>query len=90
MYAIRSYYENDIPAPYNPAIETLPETGEARSVIFTMEKLDQAKTAFETEFIRSRITSYNVCYTKLLRYPLQHPQQWPQTRLLRRTSFLLP
>lgn len=47
--------ENDIPAPYNPAMETLSETGEARTRIFTMEKLDQAKEAFEMEFIRFRV-----------------------------------
>ena len=47
--------KNDIPAPYNPEIETLPETGEEHSRIFTMEKLDQAKEAFEMEFIRFRV-----------------------------------
>ena len=47
--------KNDIPVPYNPEIETLPETGEERSRIFTMEKLDQAKDAFEMEFIRFRV-----------------------------------
>lgn len=47
--------KNDIPGPYNPGIETLPETGDALTRIFIMEKLDQAKAAFETEFIRSRV-----------------------------------
>lgn len=51
--------KNDIPAPYNPEIETFPETGEERNRIFTMEKLDQAKAAFETEFIRSRVNQMN-------------------------------
>jgi two-component system nitrogen regulation response regulator NtrX len=47
--------KNDIPGPYNPEIETLPETDEEHARFFTMEKLDQAKAAFEMEFIRFRV-----------------------------------
>ncbi|PIE63048.1 MAG: Fis family transcriptional regulator [Desulfobacter postgatei] len=51
--------KNDIPAPYNPDIKSLPEISEERNRIFTMEKLDQAKEAFEMEFIRSRVDQMN-------------------------------
>ena len=51
--------KKDIPAPYNPDIDTLPESGDAHTHIFSMKKLDQAKAAFETEFIRSRVAQMN-------------------------------
>ncbi len=51
--------KNDIPGPYNPEIETLPETDEGHTRLFTMEKLDQAKAAFEMEFIHSRVNRMN-------------------------------
>ncbi|HBT87843.1 sigma-54 dependent transcriptional regulator [Desulfobacter sp.] len=59
MVESESIGKNDIPAPYNPDIETFPETGEERNRIFTMAQLDQAKVAFETEFIRLRVDQMN-------------------------------
>lgn len=51
--------KNDIPAPYNPEVEILPEADEERTRIFSMENLEQAKAAFETEFIRLRVEQMN-------------------------------
>ncbi|MCG8549437.1 MAG: sigma-54 dependent transcriptional regulator [Desulfobacterales bacterium] len=51
--------KNDLPAPYNPDIKALPDTGEAPNRIFNMEKLDRAKEAFETEFVRFWVDRMN-------------------------------
>ena len=67
MYAIRSYYEineqNEVadPIPYLAIARTYSQIGEffiaARNVMRALEITPQDP----------RITSYNVCYTKLLR-----------------------
>ncbi|WP_321493892.1 sigma-54 dependent transcriptional regulator [uncultured Desulfobacter sp.] len=59
MVESQTIEKNDIPAPYNPEIEALPETDEERTRIFSMENLEQAKAAFETEFIRLRVEQMN-------------------------------
>ena len=51
--------KNEIPAPYNPDIRAVPEAGEAPARIFSLEKLDRAKEAFETEFVRFRVDQMN-------------------------------
>ncbi|NWH03569.1 sigma-54-dependent transcriptional regulator [Desulfobacter latus] len=51
--------KNDIPAPYNPEIDNLPEIDDGHTRLFTMEKLDQAKAAFEMEFIHFRVDRMN-------------------------------
>ncbi|WP_320044248.1 sigma-54 dependent transcriptional regulator [uncultured Desulfobacter sp.] len=51
--------KNEIPAPYNPDIRAVPETGEAPARIFSLEKLDRAKEVFETEFVRFRVDQMN-------------------------------
>jgi len=51
--------KDDIPGPYNPGTDTLPEADDPRTRVFTMEKLGQAKTAFETAFIRFRVDQMN-------------------------------
>jgi len=51
--------KNDLPAPYNPDIKSLPETCDERTLIFDMEKLDRAKAAFEKQFIRFKVDQMN-------------------------------
>ncbi|NDY71716.1 sigma-54-dependent Fis family transcriptional regulator [Desulfobacter hydrogenophilus] len=51
--------KDDIPSPYNPDIKTSPEKGDVRNRIFNMKKLDRARAAFETEFIRFRVDQMN-------------------------------
>lgn len=51
--------KDDLPAPYNPDIKSSSETGEMYNEIFGMEKLDQAKEAFETKFIRFKVDQMN-------------------------------
>lgn len=51
--------KKDLPAPYNPDIKAVPDTGEAPTRIFNMEKLERAKEAFETEFVRFWVDQMN-------------------------------
>jgi len=51
--------KNDLPVPYNPDIKAVPDTDEAPNRIFNMEKLDRAKEAFETEFVRFWVDQMN-------------------------------
>ena len=51
--------KNDLPAPYNPDIESASGTDDVHHRIFNMEKLDRAKEAFEKQFIRSKVDQMN-------------------------------
>nr|WP_319395871.1 sigma-54 dependent transcriptional regulator [uncultured Desulfobacter sp.] len=51
--------KNDLPAPYNPDIESASETDDVHHRIFNMEKLDRAKDAFEKQFIRFKVDQMN-------------------------------
>ena len=54
MYAIRSYYENLLPQKTDQQLEAVPPNSAIRPYLGQNPKA-------------RRITSYNVCYTKLLR-----------------------
>ena len=64
MYAIRSYYETRVESAH--ALPT--ELGQPRQVDFgaAQQRRVDAGAVFQQQRQR-RITSYNVCYTKLLR-----------------------
>ena len=66
MYAIRSYYGYVGPSPD----EQIDELENVPAYVRKKLQLDQTKPS-ESEEVR--ITSYNVCYTKLLRSGLYHP-----------------
>ena len=75
MYAIRSYYEDLMMRHQYRLATNAPQT-----VSLSLKVLYQILTAK----IRSRITSYNVCYTKLLRdggytYPITLAESVPNT-----------
>ena len=58
MYAIRSYYEPVVSVSQGP--ENSPKTTRANNLLFSMQHHLPLQTASS-----HRITSYNVCYTKL-------------------------
>ena len=72
MYAIRSYYVADQPMVYvsdKPAFQENILNSKAAAVMATAGFIVE-KEAYETKQVIEdvpRITSYNVCYTKLLR-----------------------
>ena len=49
--------KDDIPMPYNPDIE--PSQAEEKSGFLSMENLDEAKQAFEKQFIQSKVDQMN-------------------------------
>ena len=63
MYAIRSYYESVYEATKGMDYEIIYVDNAS-----TDGSVDMVKKGFpEVKIIENRITSYNVCYTKLLR-----------------------
>ena len=71
MYAIRSYYEGVHEAQtYGEAVNLLVDNGKKR--LPQIERvLKKSKINYRSIRIAPRITSYNVCYTKLLRADFQ-------------------
>ena len=72
MYAIRSYYA-DFNQDFTAAIEQLAGDDAVKGVIVTSGK--------------NRITSYNVCYTKLLRINLR--RSFPQKKSIILTATII-
>ena len=77
MYAIRSYYDMTVGASqYADEILTQStvtgmSTESLQAYKYAAELIDtplETLTSTMSKKIKSRITSYNVCYTKLLRY----------------------
>ena len=75
MYAIRSYYEFGINSVNislkNSNLEVLNDElilfKDSKLLQFLNIKTDESSTFFYSDILTHRITSYNVCYTKLLR-----------------------
>ena len=66
MYAIRSYYATELVAQLQKQlVPKLKQQYPSLDIDFSGEAEEQAET--ETSMVNIRITSYNVCYTKLLR-----------------------
>ena len=66
MYAIRSYYDIDREALLNKGIKALLFDIDNTLVPMYQKDADEKITKYIEES-KNRITSYNVCYTKLLR-----------------------
>ena len=64
MYAIRSYYVSYLVVD-KLNIDILPKT--EASIVYIDYTYDESDNEQSYEFAKDRITSYNVCYTKLLR-----------------------
>ena len=72
MYAIRSYYANDYSATANANYLSAPSAAGSTGakVVYASNGANVNVTGLSenTQYFFNRITSYNVCYTKLLRY----------------------
>ena len=68
MYAIRSYYVNKLPENVRPRFERMKEHASEKEPYIWGHNVTQRYIDIYQKSIQNRITSYNVCYTKLLRF----------------------
>ena len=70
MYAIRSYYEPTLLKDVQSIIDNAIEKGFVKDYEVDIERIVENEGIILEKDFEIRITSYNVCYTKLLRFLL--------------------